>query len=789
MTTFEHMLHGCAPVPLGGYLKALGIFRLVAEQADPDAKSCWRDEAFVLETMLSMDELVGFFLEGYAPTPIVSPWNGGSGFYFRERKSKEKDPVTGKRIKSGVRDEPTTATKTIDALLRSKSARFSTLRLAVNAAKRALRSEAAPSDQNKADLIRTLRSTLPEEALNWIDAAAVVTQLDVEFPPLLGSGGNDGNLDFSTGAMQALLTLIDPDSGIATTEADALLRSALFAHTNHTPAVGGISQFTPNAVSSPNGGTGFQGEAQGNLWDIVLALEGTLVIASAVARRLKAGSSVRAAFPFMTRKANSVGAGAGNISFADEPTTRGEYWAPLWSRSAGLSEISALFCEGRSVVGLRAAGSSLDFARSVSQLGVDRGITQFQRYGFEQRYGNMFLGVPLGRHIVRRNPASDLITDLEERGWLSRIQNLSRDNDRPGRLRLAAHNLNEALFSMTEREEPFAIQSVIIALADVAAAVAFADARRRPEDSPLGPPPPLSPTWIERADDGSPEFRIAAALASLGAWPEGASEDGEELSERGGRRGRLWLPMAAHVAPLETAGLNPERGRRRLAFASSSSLHVWGLGDLSRNLASVVERRLIEAKRRGFDDKPFAGHPSLRADFADVLAFIDGTTDDGRIATLICGLVWVNFGTLTGSGERRGWKITLRSREHRTPSALPLVYALLKPLFVPDRDLRRELQHPKTGELFVPLAEGKSLPVSSDLLRLLMAGRTRAAVTSALRRFRASGFVCPFADSGIAVSVDGRRLAASLLIPITNNSLATVVARAFQTDEGDADAA
>ena len=25
MTTYEHVLHGCAPVPLAGYLKALGL--------------------------------------------------------------------------------------------------------------------------------------------------------------------------------------------------------------------------------------------------------------------------------------------------------------------------------------------------------------------------------------------------------------------------------------------------------------------------------------------------------------------------------------------------------------------------------------------------------------------------------------------------------------------------------------------------------------------------------------------------------------------------------------------
>lgn len=33
-----HKLDGCAPTPLAHYLKALGILRLVAEQADPNAR-------------------------------------------------------------------------------------------------------------------------------------------------------------------------------------------------------------------------------------------------------------------------------------------------------------------------------------------------------------------------------------------------------------------------------------------------------------------------------------------------------------------------------------------------------------------------------------------------------------------------------------------------------------------------------------------------------------------------------------------------------------------------------
>lgn len=101
----EIVLAGCAPIPLAGYLKALGTFRLVAEQKDKGVQGCWREEAFVLATTLTREELVRFFLDEYRPSPIISPWNGGSGFYFREGKSSDKDPATGKKLKTGKRDE------------------------------------------------------------------------------------------------------------------------------------------------------------------------------------------------------------------------------------------------------------------------------------------------------------------------------------------------------------------------------------------------------------------------------------------------------------------------------------------------------------------------------------------------------------------------------------------------------------------------------------------------------------------------------------------------------------
>jgi len=74
-------LAGCTPEPMAAYLKSLAVLRLVTDQADPGAKGCWSHEAFCLDSCLDEATLVRFFMDRYRPTPIVAPWNGGSGFY------------------------------------------------------------------------------------------------------------------------------------------------------------------------------------------------------------------------------------------------------------------------------------------------------------------------------------------------------------------------------------------------------------------------------------------------------------------------------------------------------------------------------------------------------------------------------------------------------------------------------------------------------------------------------------------------------------------------------------
>src|SRR5690349_11753999 len=70
---------------MAAYLRSLGVLRLITEQADRSAAAWWSGNVFYLESELDEEAVVRFFLEHYSPTPIVAPWNGGSGFYEGDR--------------------------------------------------------------------------------------------------------------------------------------------------------------------------------------------------------------------------------------------------------------------------------------------------------------------------------------------------------------------------------------------------------------------------------------------------------------------------------------------------------------------------------------------------------------------------------------------------------------------------------------------------------------------------------------------------------------------------------
>lgn len=740
------VLEGCRPIPLAAYLKALGVLRLVAEQADPAARGWWESDRFQLRTALDRAGLIRFFLHDYRPTPIIAPWNGGSGFYSKDTKAG------------------------ISAIQNSKLDRFAPYREAIGLGAQLIHQrelDERPTDQAKGELISALRAEAGGALVGWIDAAVALTLDKMAFPPLLGTGGNDGRLDFTNNFMQRLTELIPADGGQLTPATAAALDDALFA----TPVAGlssaAIGQFAPGAAGGPNNATGFQGDPLVNRWDFVLMLEGALVFAGGVSRRLEGADAAYLSYPFTVRAA---AAGYGSASLDEQGEARGELWAPLWERPARYAEVRALFRKGRLSLGARPARDGLDAARAIGGLGVDRGIASFERYGFVKRQGLAYLAAPLGRRRVEPSPRGDLLNDLDRNNWLEKLRNKSTSDEASAGLREAVRTLDDGIFALLEQpESKQAVQDVLIAFGTAVRAIAV-----RPKlQEALRPPRPLSKEWIEAADDGSSEFRLAVALAGLRAQLKAGDESGEAKAPESGE-GRMprryGLPMRMHLGPLDTDVPAPQWSAEK-----GGALAVWGAGRLVDNLCAVAQRRLLEQTRHGWSEVPFDSsfdddqNEPVAAGSGEIAAFLDGEVQDERIAELLLGLAWVQTGR---------WSDDLPKRR------LPFAYAALKPLFTPRAVFEwLQKQDRLTGDI-------PDLPMPPALPSLLTSGRVPEALRLAQERARASGLPTPFLQKRAARgqgrepnSDFGRRLLAALVIPVRASVVGACLDQAYSPSD------
>lgn len=712
-------LPGCAPTPLASYLKALGILRLVAEQADANAKGHWRCDTFVLTSQLDAAALEEFFLEHYRPTPIIAPWGARSGFYPGSSEASARAAL--QRIAASDL-ERLASFRDVIAQVRGLLSRLGI-------------SEKA-KDEAKLELLRACRAELPDHLLPWLDACYVLTDEGRAFPPLLGTGGNEGSGSYVSGfAQQVVACIIER-------EHDHALAAALFGEAR--PGTGSDQtpgQFAPLAAGGPNASTGFEAGIMLNAWEYLLCLEGTLLFAAAATKRLEAASPGALAFPFTV---HPVGAGAGSVALGDEPNARAETWFPLWGRPATLTELATVFAEGRVQVSGRTARDALDFARAVASLGMQRGITAFQRYGYLQRFGRNVFAVPLDRVEVRRNPRGDLADDLDADGWLDRFRALVRRAEAPARLRSVVSRLEDALFDLTRTDDPRRVQAVLARLGEAQMYLGRSPAGR----DQVSPVPLLRAQWVHDADDGSAEFQIAAALAGLhAAAPE---EDGD---------GRLVLRMASHFAPID---------ERRLRWAEGADHDVtWGPGNLLANLCALAERRLQAAARLNLPDGPWRGHTP--APLAAIGAWLDAALDDERIAELLPGLALA--------------RIPQRLRGVQFEDVpLPPAFAALKPLFVAREQLARARLLRPAG-LTPDGGSGASRSRDSAVIvRLLSADRVADAVELGLRRLRLMG-LAPLASLRETAHPDGQRLLAALLVPLSDHDLRRLARRITRDDE------
>jgi CRISPR-associated protein Csx17 len=758
---------------------------LVGEQADATARGWWDGERFCLLSKLSKEELEAFFLEKYEPTPLLSPWNKGCGFF------KVNDPglcplenSTAPRFKRfrdgiaagrGLLDEISRADAAIRAikartktnrsfqseeqrqLLASDPTYLATLQqvreqlkkpdiereeraklnsdiqviesLTQNASKPPTKPEAqtlkasggykrvlAAADRRfkalKATLIPDCRRIWRGPHAEWLSAAVVLDEGgNPDWPSLLGTGGNDGNLDFTNNFMQQLGSLFDlkSDHGQPRDSAKRLLSDALWsAPANHLETTA-IGQYQPGSAGGANSSTGFDGGNLVNAWDFVLMMEGAVLFTSRATRRLDPNAFSKASAPFAVRPH-----AAGFATPGAEKAQRGEQWMPLWRQPATLSDFATMLGEARIQLDRQPANRPIDMARAISRLGVARGVEAFVRYGYLERNGQSTLAVPLGRVQVRHHPRAYLIDDLA--AWLDRVQRRSRDKNAPARLVHAERRLADAVFAaLTHDHTPDRWQAILLAAAEIESLQASGTG------IDAGPIPALRPDWVSAVAEDSAEFRLALALGSAAAsYFKGKPSD----------------PIRHHFLPLEP-------GARRFKTADKKLVNdprvVVSGRDPIRDLAAIVERRLIEAAQKGQRRSRLAAAMGCGARFDDLTRFLSGAVDLDRLFGLARAFMAIKW----DQWSRERLPPTPASTE--TPEECWLAVRLCCLPFAID--------------------EMHNIPADERVVRLLISGDAMRAIEIARQRLRSVGIRPPM-YAGTTDPGTARRWAAALAFPI-----------------------
>ncbi|MGJ5819869.1 type I-G CRISPR-associated protein Cas8g1/Csx17 [Paludibaculum fermentans] len=791
MSLYIHVLSGCSPIPLASYLKSLGILRLLVRQGfDPNARGWWQDRQFNLLTKLDRDQLEDCFLTQYEPTPLLSPWNKGCGFY------KPGDPgltplehSTADRFavfRRGIAQARTIldATSNADAVIRSLKARtktnrafqsdqqrevlkgseiysstvqflreqLSTAQAAGSPQREATESDLSvveqlvahtskPPSKAEADRIKassgykrllstaerrykSLKATLIADCYrtwrgphsDWLSAAVVLDDEGGQvWPSLLGTGGNDGNLDFTNNFMQRLGELFEilSPTGRPRPNSRELLSNALWSDPTRELGNSAIGQFHPGAAGGANATTGAIGESLVNPWDFVLMMEGTILLSPRITRRLDQISFSHAAAPFVVRS-HSVG----NLSPGDENAQRGEQWMPLWSRPAALDDIVALFGDGRVQLNRQTAAYPIDAARAVGRLGVARGISAFTRFGYLERNGQSTLAVPLGFVEVRPSTRGHLVDDLSP--WLDRLRRLTRSKTAPASLIHRERQLaNAVMAALTHDDSTQRWQAVLLAAVNIERLQSTGTAIE------VGPIPPLAPHWIS-ACGGDATIRLALALGSAaGSYS---------------RLGRPHDPVRHHWLALET-------GARRFRLSGgklANDARVVAPGfDPLVDCSSLVKRRIIEAATQGSRHLAIVSPVGYAARLPDLALLLRGEVDLNVVVSLaraFMALSWDRIGEISTPPNISSADRPLESWLALRLSCLPW-----------------------------PLYSVVDIPTEPGLLYRLLAGDGTGAVRIALDRLRAARIRVPL-QAAVMSPQTSRLWAAALAFPIDRHT-------------------
>jgi CRISPR-associated protein Csx17 len=284
----------------------------------------------------------------------------------------------------------------------------------------------------------------------------------------------------------------------------------------------------------------------------------------------------------------------------------------------------------------------------------------------------------------------------------------------------AERRLANAVFAaLTHDHAPDRWQAILLAAAEIESLQAAGTGIE------AGPIPSLRPDWVSAVAEDSAELRLALALGSAAA-----SYFKDRPSD----------PIRHHVLPLEPGATRFKTADKKLV--NVPRVVVSGRDPL-RDLAAIVERRLIEAGQKGQRRSRLVAAAGCGARFDDLTRLLSGAVDLDRLFGLARAFMAMKWDQ---------W-----SREHlpRTPAST---------------------ETPEECWLAVrlcclpwPLAGDQDIPADERIVRLLLSGDAVRAIEIARQRLRSVG-VRPPMYAGVTDAFSTRLWAAALAFPIHCNT-------------------
>lgn len=629
-------LRGCASNPLIMNLKALGIFRTIAEQKDPTVMASWNGDVFELHTKMTKKEMVGFFLDQYIPTPIVSPWNGGSGFYEKEGEGIE----TIENVKHRNSKKYCDVFEETRKIISTHVPEYELFLKQRNIPAKEFREKAKKIKKKIQDaktlLLGQCRNKLPDDLMSWLDAMYVITSDKPSIGTILGTMGNDGNFEISANFMEYIKNCVFT-SKETKDRSQEWINGALFGE-NAKLVEGSSAYFYPGGYIGPNNTSdGFKEYSFVNPWDYILMIEGTMIFAGSISRRSK---SKKAAFPF------TVDSSAAGYNTSSNEKSRGEVWIPLWENPATYDEIKYIFNEGRAQIGVRNSNTGTDFVRALTSLGTERGMSGFQRFGMFERKGQAFFANNIGRIKTAENTQINLFTEIDV--WLN---NVRRVKNIPQSISSLLNIIDDAIINFCIHKRESDLQKVLINLGKIEMTISKSSSLREEIKEPLQY---LSAEWVHAAYDATPEFRLAVSLSAM--------TDKKKYSIR----------------------CNLEQVRKKhdkIEWAPGSPHTVFTRNNLIQNLTAILERRCLDSHIQKSTDIMLESE--IYAPINDIMFFLEDRIDFKKISELLLPLSIIDYKDHIPSWDN--------DREiFEIPQFLPESYVVIKSNFPPIPPMNNE---------------------------------------------------------------------------------------------------